>query len=94
MRCYLKYKDGAEDYSAARSFSGVPSTLSEPLPEKIKVRFIDANDEVTGIGSVNTQTGEVSFDSKTWYTLDGVRLNAQPTQKGIYIVNGQKCYVK
>ena len=94
MRCYLTYKDGAEDYSAARSFSGVPSTLSEPLPEKITVRFIDANGEVTGIGSLNTQTGEVSFDSKTWYTLDGVRLNAQPTQKGIYVNNGKKVVVK
>ncbi len=94
MRCYLKYKDGTADYSAARSFSGVPNTLSEPLPEKITVRLIDANGEVTGIGSLNTQTGEVSFDSKTWYTLDGVRLNAQPTQKGIYVNNGKKVVVK
>ncbi len=94
MRCYLTYKDGAEDYSAARGFSDVPNTLSEPLPEKITVRFIDANGEVTGIGSLNTQTGEVSFDSKTWYTLDGVRLNAQPTQKGIYVNNGKKVVVK
>ena len=94
MRCYLKYKDGKEDYSSARGFSDVPNTLSEPLPETIKVRFIDANGEVTGIGSLNTQTGEVSFDSKTWYTLDGVRLNAQPTQKGIYVNNGKKVVVK
>ena len=94
MRCYLMYKNGAEDYPAARGFSDVPNTLSEPLPEKIKVRFIDANGEVTGIGSLNTQTGEVSFDSKTWYTLDGVRLNAQPTQKGIYVNNGKKVVVK
>ena len=94
MRCYLKYKDGTADYSAARSFSGVPSTLSESLPEKITVRFIDANGEVTGIGSLNTQTGEVSFDNKAWYTLDGVRLNAQPTQKGIYVNNGKKVVIK
>ena len=94
MRCYLKYKDGTADYSAARGFSDVPNTLSEPLPEKIKVRFVDANGEVTGIGSLNTQTGEVSFDSKAWYTLDGVRLNAQPTQKGIYVNNGKKVVVK
>lgn len=94
MRCYLKYKDGAEDYSAARSFSGVPSTLSEPLPEKIMVRFIDANGEVTGIGSLNTQTGEVSFNSKAWYTLDGVRLAEKPTQQGIYVNNGKKVVVK
>ena len=94
MRCYLKYKDGTADYSAARSFSDVPSTLSEPLPEKITVRFIDANGEVTGIGSLNTQTGEVSFDSEAWYTLDGKRLNAKPNTKGIYVNNGKKVVVK
>ena len=94
MRCYLKYKDGTENYSAARASSDVPNTLSEPLPEIITVRFIDANGEVTGIGSLNTQTGEVSFDNKAWYTLDGVRLNAQPTQKGIYVNNGKKVVVK
>ena len=29
-----------------------------------------------------------------WYTLDGRKLNSRPTQKGIYIVNGQKIVVK
>ena len=96
MRCYLKYKDGAEDYhgASARGFSDVPNTLSEPLPEKIKVRFVDANGEVTGIGSLNTQTGEVSFDSKAWYTLDGIRLAEKPTKQGIYVNNGKKVVVK
>ena len=94
MRCYLMYKDGAEDYSAARGFSDVPSTLSDPLPEKIKVRFIDANGEVTGIGTLHTHTGEVNFDSKTWYTLDGIRLAEKPTQQGIYVNNGKKVVVK
>lgn len=94
MRSYLKYKDGTENYSAARGFSDVPSTLSEPLPEKIKVRFVDANGEVTGIGSLNTQTGEVSFDSKAWYTLDGIRLAEKPTKQGIYVNNGKKVVVK
>ena len=29
-----------------------------------------------------------------WYTLDGRRLNAQPVQKGLYIVNGRKVVIK
>ena len=32
--------------------------------------------------------------SDYWYTLSGTRLNAQPTQKGIYIVNGKKVVIK
>ena len=94
MRSYLTYKNGAENYSAVRGLFGVPSTQSEPLPETIKVRFIDAIGEVTGIGSLNTQTGEVSFDSKAWYTLDGVRLAEKPTKQGIYVNNGKKVVVK
>lgn len=94
MRCYLMYKNGTEDYHSVRSFSGAPSTLSEPLPERIKVRFIDAYDEVTGIGMLDTQTGEVSFDNEAWYTLDGVRLAEKPTKQGIYIHNGKKVVIK
>jgi len=29
-----------------------------------------------------------------WYTLDGRKLNARPTQKGIYINKGKKILVK
>lgn len=29
-----------------------------------------------------------------WYTLSGQRLQVKPTQSGIYIVNGKKCYIK
>jgi|GEM_PF-2545425 len=94
MRCYLMYKNGTEDYHSVRSFSGAPSTLSEPLPERIKVRFIDADGEVTGIGMLDTQTGDVNFDSEAWYTLDGVRLAEKPTKQGIYIHNGKKVIVK
>ena len=32
--------------------------------------------------------------SGAWYTLSGVRLNAKPTQKGLYIVNGKKVMIK
>ena len=94
MRSYLMYKNGTEDYHSVRSFSGAPSTVSEPLPERIKVRFIDANGEVTGIGMLETQTGEVSFDPEAWYTLDGKRLSGKPTEKGIYVNNGKKVMIK
>lgn len=99
MRCYLMYKDGEENYSAARGFAGfgasaMKTTVSESLPERITVRFIDANGEVTGIGTLNTQTGEVNFDSEAWYTLDGVRLAEKPIKQGIYVNNGKKVVVK
>ena len=40
------------------------------------------------------KTGEMTFDSEAWYTLDGVRLSGKPSTKGIYINNGKKIVIK
>lgn len=48
--------------------------------EAFKAKVINGNDNVNGKGN--------------WYTLDGQRLNSQPTQKGIYINNGKKIVIK
>ena len=45
------------------------------------------NDETTGINEV-IEVNEVSDD--TLYDLNGRKLNAKPTRKGVYIKNGQK----
>ena len=91
MRCYLQYGDGTSDWAGAR---GMTRAAAEPLPETIGVRLISANGEVNAIGTLYTRTGEVSFDSEAWYTLDGKRLSTQPTQKGIYVNNGKKVVIK
>jgi hypothetical protein len=86
MRCYLENE----------SFAGARGTnrAAEQLPETIKVRLIGADGTVTAIGTLYTRTGEVSFDSEAWYTLDGKRLNAKPNTKGIYVNNGKKVIIK
>ncbi|MBR4268459.1 MAG: hypothetical protein IKQ47_01555, partial [Prevotella sp.] len=48
-------------------------------------RLVSRNGETTAIGTLDMETGELSFDSETWYTLDGVRLDGKPSTKGIYI---------
>ena len=93
MRCYLEYKNGGENYAGAPGMNRAASA-GELLPETIGVRLISANGEVTAIGTLYTRTGEVSFDSETWYTLDGKRLNAKPNTKGIYVNNGKKVVIK
>ena len=45
----------------------------------------------TGIGSV---TADSHPHDNVWYTLQGVRLSAQPTQAGVYICNGKKVLVQ
>lgn len=95
MRCYLVYKNGEENYAGAPGMKRAAATTSDDtLPETIGVRLISANGEVTAIGTLHTRTGEVSFDSEAWYTLDGKRLNAKPNTKGIYVNNGKKVVIK
>lgn len=95
MRCYLKYKNGNENYANARALTRATTAAEdETLPETIKVRLIGADGTVTAIGTLHTRTGEVNFDPEAWYTLDGKRLAGQPTQKGIYVNNGKKVVIK
>ena len=46
-------------------------------------------DEAAGISNVNAR-----IDDGAWYTLQGVRLNGAPKQRGIYIRNGKTVVVK
>lgn len=92
MRCYLIYGDGTSDWAGAPAMNRAGD--DELLPETIKVRLIGANGTVTGIGTLQTKTGEVTMDNKAWYSLDGRRIVGQPAQKGIYIKNGKKVVVK
>ena len=59
--------------------------------------FIDGdNSGETGIENVILEDGveEILGDDPVFYNLNGVRMNGRPSQRGIYIVNGKKIYVK
>ena len=94
MRCYLKYKNGSENFAGARMIAPRRAAEDETLPETISVRLVNANGNVTTIGTLHTQTGAVTLDDGTWYTLDGTRLQGNPTHKGIYVNNGRKIVIK
>ncbi len=91
MRCYLSYV-GVPNQARAKT-RGAAAT-DEELPSSIIVRLVGANGQTTGIGTIDTKTGEMTFDSEAWYTLDGVRLSGKPTKKGLYINNGKKVVIK
>ena len=89
MRCYLSYV-GTSAPAPARRLTR--SASGDDLPQSITVRLVSRNGETTAIGTLDTTTGEISFDG--WYTLDGVKMNGKPTKKGIYINNGKKVAIK
>jgi hypothetical protein len=47
-------------------------------------------DPTTGIANLSTD----SQNNDSWYTLDGMKLDKQPTHKGLYIHHGKKQVVK
>ena len=49
--------------------------------------------EETGIVSVSKESGSQGV-AGAWFSMDGVRLDAQPTRKGLYIHNGRKVVIK
>ena len=49
---------------------------------------------VTAINGVTKEVIGTNLNADGWYTLNGVKLNAAPTEKGIYINNGKKIVIK
>lgn len=86
MRCFLRYVGPDAAYAPSRTRSA-----DNGLPERIGVILHDVDGSVTSVGTISTETGEVSFEG--WFTLDGVKLPAEPTANGIYIHNGKKVAV-
>ena len=91
--CYLMWTGYEPDYAPARGMTR-GAAADEELPQRITVKLVSASGETTAIGTLDTTTGEVSFDSEAWYTLDGVKLSGKPSTKGIYINNGKKIVIK
>ena len=53
---------------------------------------IEEPDGTTSIMDVNSFNDMLNVDG--WYTIEGKKLNAAPTQKGVYIQNGKKVVIK
>ena len=97
MRCFLRYVGPDPAYVPDPLYPDpayAPSrtrSADNGLPERIGVILRAVDGSVTSVGTISTETGEVSFEG--WFTLDGVKLPAEPTANGIYIHNGKKVAV-
>ena len=61
------------------------------LSANARIFVEDADGTVTAINVVNTDNVNAA---EGWYTVGGVKLNAEPTEKGVYINNGKKVVIK
>ena len=88
FRAYLKYNgelSGTEVASARRK-------AATTLPDVINIEWVSTSGETTGVSTLDTRTGEITDGA--WYSLDGRKLNGNPTKKGLYINNGKKVVIK
>ena len=74
--------------NAFRAIFNLTSVLPASASAKIIIDWGD--EETTAIEEVDN--GQLSADG--WYTLQGVKLDGKPTEKGIYIINGKKVAVQ
>lgn len=88
---FRAYLDAANGGASAR---GSRTPAAQELPDVMTVRLISAEGTPTATGTLDTRTGEVTFDSDTWYSLDGRRLDGKPNAKGVYINSGKKVVIK
>lgn len=84
----LYYPNGDMTVGAFRAYFQLNKGLTAGELPTMAIDFV-FDTESTGISSVVSKEG-----TDTWYTVDGRRLQSRPTQKGIYITNGKKVYIK
>ena len=88
---YLLYKD--KFYLSQTGTIPENGVYLELQAEKSRSRGVLSigDDGTTGIQQIENG---VNIEKTGWYTLDGRRLEAAPTRKGLYINNGKKVVIK
>ena len=66
---------------------------SNAVKARIFVEDIDDNG-TTAIKELGVDATNKAYSVDGWYTLNGVKLQAAPTEKGVYINNGKKVVIK
>ena len=93
--CYLMWA-GSEPSNARALTRSAAAT--EELPQSITVKLISASGEVTAIGTLSVDNGQLTIDNYAgaddWYDLQGRKLSGKPSTKGIYINNGKKIVIE
>jgi hypothetical protein len=56
---------------------------------KTRLFILDFGDETTGIDAQSSLKPQHSTLNTPWYTIDGKKLDKQPTRKGMYIKDGR-----
>ena len=78
--------------AAFRGFDAYITTISGEPASEARIYIEEADGSVTAISTIAAD-GEL-IPAEGWYTLNGVKLQSMPTEKGVYINNGKKVVLK
>ena len=86
---------------SCRAYFSVPY-LKENPGAKVRASVLNFDAEETGIETITipstpsnpSNSSNTSNPSNSYFTLDGLRLSRKPTQRGLYILDGQKTLIK
>ena len=81
---------GEGSLGANKAYLQVPTASLSSLSVEAPL-MIDFEEETTGIGAALNDKGEMINDK--WFTLQGMKLEGMPTEKGIYINGGRKVVI-
>ena len=67
-------------------------TTATEIDAFARITVVEEDGTITAISNINADGSAVEADG--WYTLNGVKLQGAPTEKGVYINNGKKVVIK
>jgi len=91
-----EYPEGSvfeQNYRDIRPFQAY-TTHSAGSRSFITLESLGGNDDATGIEDLRIKNSEFGDAEGVWYSLDGRRLDAKPTKKGVYVKDGRKIVIK
>ena len=79
--------------TSVKAFTAYFTTIDGTNPINAPQVFIEEPDgSTTAISTINAEG--VAMKADGWYTINGVKLQGMPTEKGVYINNGKKVVLK
>jgi hypothetical protein len=68
--------------------------ILDPAAQGARIFVEDFENGTTAIKSLNADEINGLKVAEGWYTIDGIKLQSMPTEKGVYIQNGKKVVIK
>ena len=78
---------------AQRAYFKLGGSSVPTSEQRVAAYNISFGGETTGVIDIKHETLNMKTDD-SWYSLDGRKLNSQPTAKGVYIKKGKKVVIK